>query len=451
MKTYRLICCLFLMELSVSCITNEYEEFNLDCTSSASSDWTIVLDEYIQKDPVQIKKEVFIEGYVISSSEEGQFYGEVILQNSHQNPSMGMRILTDANHIETLYPRGTKIRMNLQGFYIQFKSSSFLVGEALPSFGNIIIGRIPTNSLKEHLVRVCFSNSLIPKKMTIKDLKNQPLYSYVQLDSLRFKEADSLLSFSIQEDETIRMLLDCNGDSIGLETSNYATFASQPVPLKMGSLQGVLKQSTAGDYLEIAHLNDLDFRLEPCELPPLYVSSNQVLISEWADPSNNTKARFIELYNSSSESISLNGWSLVRYTNANTEPGFSITLDDLIIEPQKTLVIASNEETFKSVYGFEADLYTSTASVAGSNGDDQALLIDPFGVIIDRFGILGEDGTGTAHDFEDGKALRKNTITTASVVFNPDQWMIYNKRGGAGTILQSLIAPQDYSPGTHPD
>jgi len=451
MKTYRLLCCLFLMELSVSCIPNEYEEFDLDCATSVSSDWTIVLEAYMQKDPIQIKKEVLIEGYVISSSKEGQFYGEVILQNSYENPSMGMRILTDASHIETLYPRGTKIRINLQGFYIQFKSSSFIVGEALPSFGNIIIGRIPTNVFKEHLNRVCFSNSLTPVKMTIQDLKNQPKNSYVQLDSMRFKKADSLLSFSIQEDETIRMLLDCKGDSIGLKTSNYATFALELVPLKMGSLQGVLKQNTAGDYLEVSHLNDLNFRLEPCELPPLYVSSNQVLISEWADPSNNSKARFIELYNSSSESISLNGWILVRYTNANTEPGFSIALNDLIIKPQKTLVIASNAETFKSVYGFEADVYTSTASVAGSNGDDQALLIDPFGVIIDRFGILGEDGTGTAHDFEDGKALRKNTITTASVVFNPDQWMIYNKRGGAGTILQSLIAPQDYSPGTHPD
>lgn len=437
--------------LLISCIPSEFEDFNSDCESSQLLDWNLVLENYQHTNPIQIRERLSIEGYVISSSSQGQFYGEMIIQNSSEFPSIGMRILTDANHIETIYPRGSKIRLNLQGFYIQFKNNSFTIGEALPSFGSIILGRIPSNTLREHLSRVCDSNTLIPIRTSIEEISNLSLYSFIQLDSIRFKDLDSLLKFSNEEDDTFRMLMDCNADSIGLKTSNYASFAAETIPLKMGSIQAVLKQNSAQSYLEIASLNDLNFNLEVCEPPPLFVSSNRVFISEWADPSNNTKARFIELYNSSQESISLNGWSLVRYTNANTEPGYSIALDDLIIEPQKALVIASNAETFKSVYGFEADLHASTSSVAGSNGDDQAFLIDPFGEIIDSFGVIGEDGTGTSHDFEDGKAVRKNTITTASAVFDSNQWIIYNKRGGAGTILQSLIAPQDYSPGTHPD
>jgi len=114
-------------------------------------------------------------------------------------------------------------------------------------------------------------------------------------------------------------------------------------------------------------------------------------------------------------------------------------------------VIASNVEVFKQVYGFEPDLVASSSSVAGSNGDDQALLIDPFGQVIDQFGVIGEDGTGTNHDFEDGKALRKSSIVKSSSTYDPSQWLLYNKRGAEGTIHQSLIAPSDYSPGTHPD
>jgi len=71
--------------------------------------------------------------------------------------------------------------------------------------------------------------------------------------------------------------------------------------------------------------------------------------------------------------------------------------------------------------------------------------------VVDQFGVIGEDGTGTNHDFEDGKALRKPSIVNSSPSFDPSQWLIYNKRGAEGTIEQSLIAPSDYSPGAHPD
>jgi hypothetical protein len=71
--------------------------------------------------------------------------------------------------------------------------------------------------------------------------------------------------------------------------------------------------------------------------------------------------------------------------------------------------------------------------------------------VVDQFGVIGEDGTGTNHDFEDGEALRKPSIVNSSLSFDPSQWLIYNKRGAEGTIEQSLIALSDYSPGAHPD
>lgn len=443
-----LISCLLGLILS-QCIPSEYEELTVECIPSEPIEWMTVLKNYLESGPTQIKEALSIEGYIISSSEEGQFYAELIIQNSNEFPTKGMRILTDATHLETNYPKGSFVRFELQGLYIQHRNNSFNLGGALPSFGTIILGRIPTNDLKGRLSLLCDAQSLEPIKTSIAGLKDLPLHSLIKLDSLRFKSANSLLNFSNVDEETYRMLIDCTGDSIAIKTSNYSNFASEQLPHKMGDIQAVLKQDKSRTYLEIARLNDVNFNKQACELPPLFMSSNQLLISEWADPSNNTKARFIELFNSSDESLSLNGWTLVRYTNDNTDPGFSISLNELIVESKQAVVIASNAEEFKSVYGFEADLYSSSSSAAGSNGDDQVRLIDPFGVIIDQFGIIGEDGTGTAHDFEDGKAIRKNEITQASATFDASQWMIYNKRGGVGTIRQSLIAPEDYSPGHH--
>jgi len=63
-------------------------------------------------------------------------------------------------------------------------------------------------------------------------------------------------------------------------------------------------------------------------------------------PFNELNARFIELYNASQEAISLNGWALVRYTNANTEAGVRIFFDSQMIEAESVLVIASKPEVF---------------------------------------------------------------------------------------------------------
>lgn len=450
MRTKTIFIALLILFILNGCIDLSYEESKIVCENAQSTEGDSLLSLYKSSSVTLIENDVFVEGYVISSSVQGQFYGELIIQDKNKDPNFGMRILTDATHIETIYPKGTRIRINLQGLYIQFREQSYTLGAALPSFGNIILGRIPTNELKSRLNRLCEPQVLEPTITSINELISRPLNSLVQLDSLRFKAADSLLTFSETDDETVRYLFDCNNDSIALKTSNYAVFATDILPGAMGSIQAAYKRNSSVNYLEISTLKDLNFDLVACEPAPFYVSSNQVLISEWADPSNNTKARFIELHNSSDVEVSLNGWRLVRYTNSNTDPGVSIPLDELIIGTDGVVVIASNADEFESVYGFEADLIVSSSSVAGSNGDDQALLIDPFGIVIDVFGIIGEDGTGTSHDFEDGKALRMAPIEFASATFNPSQWIIYNKRGGEGTIKQSLNAPDDYSPGIHP-
>ncbi|MEP3385867.1 MAG: lamin tail domain-containing protein, partial [Flavobacteriaceae bacterium] len=167
-----------------------------------------------------------------------------------------------------------------------------------------------------------------------------------------------------------------------------------------------------------------------------------------ADPDNNSGARFVELYNSSIEPLDLNQWTLRRYTNANTEISSTIDLSGFKIEPGGTLVISPNQSEFELVYGFPPDIGVSTNSPADSNGDDNLALVDPFGVVIDIFGIIGEDGSGTNHEFEDGRALRKGNITMGNPNYSFGEWVIANDTGGAGTIDQPQNAPENFTPGS---
>ena len=180
-------------------------------------------------------------------------------------------------------------------------------------------------------------------------------------------------------------------------------------------------------------------------------TSPYVFISELADPNNNKKGangRFVELYNSSSESLSLKGWTLRRYTNENTKFTSTIDLSGFSIDGESTFVISPKPLEFKAIYGFEPNLGASRNSPADSNGDDNLELVDPFGIVIDRFGIIGEDGSNTNHEFEDGRAFRKSTIMRANATYTFEEWMIYNDTGASQTINYPKNAPEDFTPGT---
>ncbi len=178
--------------------------------------------------------------------------------------------------------------------------------------------------------------------------------------------------------------------------------------------------------------------------------SDTLLISELADPDNESGARFVELYNYGSEDVSLEGWALQRWTNANTDPQSPESLTGTV-SAGGTFVISNNAATFEATYGFAPDLDLGGSGPADSNGDDNIALIDPSGNIHDLFGVPGEDGSGTNHEFEDGRAVRNADIMMANATYTFSEWMIFNDSGDSGTTNEPQMAPDDFTPGVHPD
>lgn len=74
-------------------------------------------------------------------------------------------------------------------------------------------------------------------------------------------------------------------------------------------------------------------------------------------------------------------------------------------------------------------------------------MVNSDGKVIDIFGRIGEDGSGTDHEFEDGRAYRKSHIKDGTDIFDFEQWEISNDSGGNGTELKIKNAPEDFNPG----
>jgi hypothetical protein len=433
-----------------SCVKNK--EFDSPEIACSNTEFTIIsiseLKNMYNSETIQIQEDLVIEGYVISSDKEGNFFNIIHFQDEPSNPSNGMQIELELRDAHLFFGVGQPIIIKLKGLYLGESNGVFKIGGVFTSFGNRSVGRLPKNVVFDHVLVSCTENiGIEPTSIIISELNESMLNTLVVVTDVEIRQEEVGETFAIKEEETLRTLVDCGDNELVMVNSGYADFQSEELPDKRGDATGILTMDNNQYQLIIRGVDDLSFDKERCEDLVDEFTSSSIFISEISDPNNNAGARFVELYNASEESLSLKGWVLERYTNDNIEVSSSIDLSEYEIVGNGLLVISPNAEEFKNVYGFEPDIAVGTNSPADSNGDDTIVLVDPFGTIIDIFGVIGEDGSNTSHEFEDGKADRKIEIVSGNSVFTTSEWTIYNDTGDEGTINQPQNAPLDFTPG----
>jgi len=176
---------------------------------------------------------------------------------------------------------------------------------------------------------------------------------------------------------------------------------------------------------------------------PVSSNGSTVFFTELADPQNSSDAgRFVELYNNGDTDVDLSAWVLQRWTNGNADPSAPVSLTGTI-SAGGYYVVCNDEVKFNTTYSLVCDQDVGTGGVSDSNGDDNLALIDDFGSIVDMFGVAGEDGTGTGHEFEDGRAERAETVTQGNPIWDETEWYIDNDSGGGDG---NQYAPEGFDP-----
>jgi hypothetical protein len=438
------------MLLFITCVKNkDYEEPELVCSDE---DFSVVsvseLKRLYNGETVQIQEDWVIKGYVISSDKSGNFFNILHFQDASSNATVGLQIELELRDSDLFFDIGQPVFIKLKGLYLGQVNGVYKIGGVFTSFGNRSVGRLPNSVIFNHILLSCDPvENISATTVSILELNESMVNTLVRIDNVEFKEDELGQSFAVEKEETQRTLVDCDDNELILLNSGYSDFQAQIIPDKMGTATGVLTMDKNEVQLIIRTVDDLHFNLERCEEVIDEFTSTSIYISEIADPDNNAGARFLELYNSSNEALSLNGWTLVRYTNSSTEVSSTIDLSDYSINASGLIVISPNAQKFENVFGFLPTISVGTNSPADSNGDDNIALIDPFGTVIDMFGVIGEDGSNTNHEFEDGKAVRKIEVISGNSVFIESEWFIYNDTGNDGTLNQPQNAPLDFTPG----
>jgi hypothetical protein len=183
---------------------------------------------------------------------------------------------------------------------------------------------------------------------------------------------------------------------------------------------------------------------------------SDIIITEIGDPDDGVHNRFIEIYNSGNTSVSLTDYYIIRFTNANAGATSNINLSSYTIAAKSFLIFAPDAENFEFTVGGNATLIdVSGGGPADSNGDDNmAIVKEASGQtfahgnsvtydIIDVFGNPGTDGSGNWHEFENGRAERVSTQTTAVSSSTSNAWNCWSDS-------EVFLAGVDQNSGSNP-
>ncbi len=155
-------------------------------------------------------------------------------------------------------------------------------------------------------------------------------------------------------------------------------------------------------------------------------ANTDLIISEVTDPNDTYQAKFVELYNTSSDTIFFTSetWYLSRQANGSSSSWADIQLTDTL-PPGEAYTIAYNTSYFNTAYGFDPD--QTNVNISGNGNDGYFLYYGGdhnSGTLIDAYGVIDEDGTGKDWEYLDSKAVRKRSVGSPNSTWTASEWVI---------------------------
>lgn len=245
--------------LATSCNTTNFEPIPIDGLlgeEEIEATHTIkqLIDEYGVGNVLfgvnKIDSEVVIKGIVISSDTEGSIYKNIVIQEEKPN-SMSIKISLDVNSTAALYPLGQRVAVKCHGLVIGNYAQSPQLGTY---YENKDKERIEPGRMAKYIADQAIvpygmpePNAIVPDTLTITQIRNggSELFNrlvYIKDAFFTGMGADYGKPASLKKDELIfapstngvgypqsREIQDGTG-SIFISTSEYARFASYPLP-----------------------------------------------------------------------------------------------------------------------------------------------------------------------------------------------------------------------------
>ncbi|MEI8280311.1 MAG: DUF5689 domain-containing protein [Bacteroidota bacterium] len=214
----------------------------------------------------QILGDSTIEGIVVADDKSGNFYKQIIIQDS----TGGIVIKLDATNLYNDYPIGRKLYVNLKGLFIGNYKNSPQIGYALDNSGAMT--SIPTNLRDNYIVKATYPNTLPLLSVSLNDLENfyaniKNINCRVKIDSVEFAVGSYGVPYA--QLPTIKLgtslnIEDCNGNAMVMYNSGYANWQPFLTPSGKGSLIAIYSVYGTSPQLLLNDTTDIKFYGDRC-------------------------------------------------------------------------------------------------------------------------------------------------------------------------------------------
>jgi hypothetical protein len=204
---------------------------------------------------VPIPSNVIIEGVVVADDESGNYYEEVVIEDS----TAGIEVLLNQGELYTMYRQGQRVFIKCGGLYLGNYGGGIQIGCYNASANNSTLEKIPPIYFNNYI----FPDSLpgktpAPMLGTLTTLEDSAYTDMlIQVDDVHFNTSDTGMIFAPQTANNTSMMLDDKlGNSLVVYTSKYANFSANIVPSGIGNIRGIITDYD-GYELFLRTYNDL--------------------------------------------------------------------------------------------------------------------------------------------------------------------------------------------------
>ena len=139
--------------------------------------------------------------------------------------------------------------------------------------------------------------------------------------------------------------------------------------------------------------------------------------------------------------VDLTGYTIKNFNNGGTSATGSQVLSGQYTNEFVYVVNSYSVANFESCFGTSGDFgNVISTSDLGINGDDCVVLYDSSDEMIDIYGQIGVDGSGTSWEYKDGFARRLDGERPSSD-FNVSEWSVHNESLGSSASEYSQTVP----------
>ncbi|WP_282125883.1 DUF5689 domain-containing protein [Marinifilum flexuosum] len=250
----------------VACVDNDFDQPEIMVPEYEGTSNTAIADlkaKHTNGEFETIEEDLVIEGYVVSDDTEGNFYKQIIVQDSREGATGGIEVKINEKGLSSMMKPGQQVFIKAKGLVLGDYNGLVQLGGGTFQNGKYTnLAGIDPGLIKDHIFLNGLPVELQPKEVSLEELKDNDLYNslvstLVKITAAQFEDADGTLTYAEKDKSSNRDIVGPKGNKLIVRNSGYSNFYDEVLPQGSGTIVGVLSKFGSDKQMMIRSTEDV--------------------------------------------------------------------------------------------------------------------------------------------------------------------------------------------------